>query len=240
VPFGRGLDLPVELYIHESNTPRRYLAEDNMEVPETIPLVGEAISEASRAAFTATATWATLAELNVREKLSLMNRWVDFERMERFAAAHDKAALRRKYGLDPEAVLVVNIGSVCQRKGQHVFVRAIDHLLKTPGSELAARDKVEFIMVGAREGLYLESVEQDIELMGIQHCTRLFPETLDIYDWYRLADIFVCTSFEESFPRVLLESASFRLPIVSTDVNGIPEMLIANDEAHLIKAGDHH
>jgi len=94
-------------------------------------------------------------------------------------------------------------------------------------------------MVGAREGLYLESIEQDIALMELKH-TRLFPETLDIYDWYRLADIFVCTSFEESFPRVLLESASFRIPIISTNVNGIPEMLVNNDEAFLIPAGDYH
>ena len=48
----------------------------------------------------------------------------------------------------------------------------------------------------------------------------------------------VCTSFEESFPRVLLEGMSFRLPIVSTDVHGIPEMLVNNDEAYLIPAGN--
>ena len=48
------------------------------------------------------------------------------------------------------------------------------------------------------------------------------------------------TSFEESFPRVLLEAATFRLPIVSTNVNGIPEMFVNNDQALLIGAGDHH
>ena len=51
--------------------------------------------------------------------------------------------------------------------------------------------------------------------------------------------MFVCTSFEESFPRVLLESAAFRLPIVTTNVNGIPEML-ARDEAWLIPPGDRY
>jgi glycosyltransferase involved in cell wall biosynthesis len=73
--------------------------------------------------------------------------------------------------------------------------------------------------------------------MGL-HQVRMFPETPDIYDFYRLADIVVCTSFEESFPRVLLEAMVFRARIVSTDVNGIPEMLTGNDEAHLVPAGD--
>ena len=44
----------------------------------------------------------------------------------------------------------------------------------------------------------------------------IVPETPDIYDFYRLADILVCTSFEESFPRVLLEAMVFGTRIVST------------------------
>jgi len=51
--------------------------------------------------------------------------------------------------------------------------------------------------------------------------------------------VFACTSFEESFPRVLLESAAFRLPIITTNVNGIAEMLAA-DEAWIIPPGDRY
>jgi glycosyltransferase involved in cell wall biosynthesis len=39
-------------------------------------------------------------------------------------------ALRRKHGLDPDAVVVVNIGSVCERKGQHIYIRGLDLLRK--------------------------------------------------------------------------------------------------------------
>jgi len=70
------------------------------------------------------------------------------------------------------------------------------------------------------------------------HEVKIFPETPDIYDFYRLADILVCTSFEESFPRVLLEAMVFGTRIISTDVNGIPEMLTNTDEAYLVPAGD--
>ncbi|MBP7481675.1 MAG: glycosyltransferase, partial [Lacunisphaera sp.] len=45
-------------------------------------------------------------------------------------------------------------------------------------------------------------------------------------------------SFEESFPRVLLEAMVFGPRIVSTDVNGIPEMVTDTDEAHLVRPGD--
>jgi glycosyltransferase involved in cell wall biosynthesis len=69
--------------------------------------------------------------------------------------------------------------------------------------------------------------------------TFFAPESSEIFDFYRLADIFVCTSFEESFPRVLLESAVFRLPIITTNVNGIVEML-APDEAWITPPGDRY
>ncbi|MDB6127108.1 MAG: hyaD 1, partial [Verrucomicrobia bacterium] len=211
VYLGQALGKPTALYIHESNTPRKFFTEHGLASPEVVPLIEQAIKEAGRVIFTARATRQIFEELNVSDNFRTLASWVDIERIERFAAEHDRRALRKKYGLDPDATLVVNIGSICQRKGQHVFIRAVDQLNKQHGGSFADKGRIEFIMVGAREGLYLESIEQDIALMELKN-TRIFPETLDIYDWYRLADIFVCTSFEESFPRVLLESASFRIP----------------------------
>ncbi len=237
VHLARQLGVPSALYIHESNSARRFFAEHRLAAPGLIPHVEQALKDAGRIIFTARATRRIFEELNTRNHFRTLASWVDLERINRFAAGHDKRALRRKHGLDPEATLVVNIGSVCMRKGQHIFIRAVDQLQKQHGAALARHGRIEYLMVGARPGLYLETIQQDIELMGLAD-TRLFPETLDIYDWYRLADIFVCTSFEESFPRVLLESAAFQIPIVSTDVNGIPEMLVNNDEAYLIPAGD--
>jgi O-antigen biosynthesis protein len=239
VPLGQKLNIPAALYIHESNAPRRFFSEHNLASPEVIPLIEDAIRDASRVVFIAAASRKIFADLNMHDNFRLINSWIDVERIERFMAEHSRAALRQKYGIPLNATVLVNVGSVCQRKGQHIYIRAIDHLLKQHGPELATHGPLEFIMVGAREGLYLETIKQDIELLGITN-TRLVPETFDVYDWYRLADIFVCTSFEESFPRVLLEAATFRLPVVSTNVDGIPEMFVNNDEAYLIGAGDYH
>jgi glycosyltransferase involved in cell wall biosynthesis len=198
--------------------------------------VEEAFRLATRVVFTAAATRTIHEELNVNDNFRTLASWVDFDRIERFAATHDQRALRLKHGLDPDAVLVVNIGSVCERKGQHIYIRGIDLLRKDlPG--LFPGKTIQWVMVGAREGLYMETLQEDIQLMGL-HDMKIFPETPDIYDFYRLADILVCTSFEESFPRVLLEAMVFGTRIVSTDVNGIPEMVTNTDEAWLVPAGD--
>ena len=222
------------LYIHESNTVKRFFS------PLLPPVMHETVEEAFRLAtrvvYTAQATRDLHEELNVHDNFRTLASWVDFARIEQFTAAHDQAALRRKHGLDPDAVVIVNIGSVCERKGQHIYIRGID-LLGKELPTLFPGKKIQWVMVGAREGLYMESLTEDIQLMGL-HDVKIFPETPGIYDFYRLADILVCTSFEESFPRVLLEAMVFGTRIVSTDVNGITEMLTNTDEAYLVPAGD--
>ena len=80
-------------------------------------------------------------------------------------------------------------------------------------------------------------MQQDIALLGLDN-VQIVPETGDINDYFRMADLLVCTSFEESFPRVLIEAMALGVRIVSTDVFGIPEMLTGNDEALLVPAGD--
>ncbi len=222
------------LYIHESNAVKRFFA-PLLPAPlhETVE---EAFRLATRVVFTARATRDIHEPLNGNDNFRTLASWVDFDRIERFAAAHDARSLRLKHGLDPDAVLVVNIGSVCERKGQHIYIRGID-LLEQDLPALFPGKKIQWVMVGAREGLYMETLQEDIKLMGL-HDVKIFPETPDIYDFYRLADLLVCTSFEESFPRVLLEAMVFGTRIVSTDVNGIPEMVTNTDEAWLVPAGD--
>jgi len=92
-------------------------------------------------------------------------------------------------------------------------------------------------MVGARVSLYLDFLRDQIESSGATNL-RLVEEREDVYDFYRLSDIFVCASFEESFPRVILEAMAFKLGIVSTNVFGIPDMVSDGGEALLVPAGD--
>jgi glycosyltransferase involved in cell wall biosynthesis len=226
---------PALLYVHESSPVRRFFAP--LVAPALCALVEEAFRTATHVVFTADASRAVFAYLGERGHFALLPSWVDVARIDAFAAAHDRAALRRKHGLDPAATLVVNIGSVCERKGQHVFIRAI-RLLQPELSALHPGRQIQFVMVGARSGPYLQTLQEEITRLGLD-ATTLVPETGEIFDYYRLADLFVCTSFEESFPRVLLESAAFQLPIVTTNVNGIPEML-APDEAWLVPPGDRY
>ncbi|MBI2517721.1 MAG: glycosyltransferase [Opitutae bacterium] len=230
------LGRPSALYLHESKPVKRFF--ETTLPPLMHPTAEEALRLATRVIFTAQSTRDIHEEQNLNDNFRSVASWVDFARIDAFAAAHTPAELRRKHGLDPDAVVVVNIGSVCERKGQHIYIRGID-LLRKELPTLFPGKKIQWVMVGARDGLYMETLTEDIQLMGLQE-VKIFRETPDIYDFYRLADLLVCTSFEESFPRVILEGMVFGNRIVSTDVNGIAEMLTNTDEAYLVPAGDQH
>lgn len=228
--------VPSLLYVHESSAIRRFF--EPLLDASLFPVVEAAFRTATRVAFTAESSRRVFAYLGDHANFCLLPSWVDAGRVDAFAAAHTAGDLRRQHGFAPDEVLVVNIGSVCERKGQHVFIQAVD-LLRSELAFTYPGKKIRFVMVGARPGLYLETLREEIRRLDLEDLTSFVGETGSIYDFYALADVFVCSSFEESFPRVILESAAFRRLIVSTNVNGIAEM-IGPEEAWLVPPGERY
>lgn len=220
------------LYIHESTTPDSFYF--GYMAPATLPVVKETFTLASQVSFLTEATRRYYLPLLTRANHSINPGWIDLARIDRFRADHSRDQLRTRLKVAPGRLLVVNIGSVCNRKGQHIFARAVD-LLWRRHPELAARG--EFLMVGGRTTAYDTAI---VELLGYldRANLRVIPETSEPYVYYGAADLFVCSSYEESFPRVVLEAMAFALPIVSTDVHGIPEMARPGQEAVLVAPGD--
>ena len=56
--------------------------------------------------------------------------------------------------------------------------------------------------------------------------------------YYGIADLLVISSRSEGSPNALLEAMAARVPVVSTNVGGIPEIVSHRDSAWLIPAAD--
>jgi glycosyltransferase involved in cell wall biosynthesis len=226
---------PALFYVHESAPIPRLFAP--LVAPALIPVVAESLTLAQRVVFTADASRQVHAVNQPRANFRVLPSWLDAVGIGRFAAQHDRAALRAKHGFAPDAVVLLNLGTVCERKGQHVFLQAAE-ILEPEFRANFPEKKIEFVMVGARDDDFLRAMKTKAADARLQ-TVRFVPETRENYDFLHLADVLVCTSFEESSPRVLLEAAAFGTLIVSTDVNGIPEMF-GGEEAILIEPGDRY
>jgi glycosyltransferase involved in cell wall biosynthesis len=222
---------PSLFYIHESSSVFRFF-----ELKLALPLHGlvhAALGGATRTLFLCAATRAYYEDDNRRGNFRLVPSWIRLDEIDAFRRTHDRAALRRKHGLADDEIVIANIGTVCERKGQHIFLRAVDHFNHHHG----ARGRFRFVLVGARPGIYLDLLQRDLARLALPNVT-LVPETRDVYDFFVAADLFVCTSYEESFPRVVMEAMAFRTPIVSTDVHGIAELIGQRQDGYLVPPGD--
>jgi glycosyltransferase involved in cell wall biosynthesis len=195
--------------------------------------VEEAFALASRVSFLAAAT-RRYYEPFCRDNSFLNPGWLDLSAVNAFRARHRTADLRSNLGLQPQERLVVNIGTVCDRKGQTLFARMVELLWQRDPITAAT---CRFVIVGARHSLYDAALQALIRDLGRTNL-QIVPETGDVFSWYAAADIFVCSSFEESFPRVVLEAMGFGLGIVSTDVHAIPEIVRDGQEALLFPTGN--
>lgn len=222
---------PSLFYIHESTSIKRFFSKS---LDESLQgLVKRAFEMATRALFLCKATEAYYKDHDLNRNFRIVPSWIKLQEIETFRAAHPREALREKYGYRTDEVIVANIGTVCERKGQHTFIRAVEHFNHSNHDGRTYR----FLLVGGRESFYQELLQADLRALGVTN-VQIVPETRDVYDFFQLADLFVCSSFEESFPRVLLEAMAFRIPIVSTDVHGIPEIVRNRAEAYLMPPGD--
>ena len=222
---------PSLLYLHESATIFRFF-ERKLELG-LHGLVADALRRATRALFLCQATRDYYDDLNVNGNFRIVPSWIHLDAMAEFARGHTRAEMRRKHGFADDEIVIANIGTVCERKGQHVFLRAVEHFTCQ-----GHRGKFRFVMVGARPGIYLDLLKRDLARPGLPAFT-LVPETREVFDFFVAADLFVCTSYEESFPRVVMEAMAFRTPIVSTDVHGIKEMIGQRQQGYLVPPGDH-
>ena len=223
---------PSLFYIHESSSIFRFFESS---LPLSLHhLVGQAFERTTRALFLCQATQAYYEDHNRHGNFRIVPSWIRLDVIEMFRRTHDRAALRRKHGIADDETVIANIGTVCERKGQHIFLRALEHFHREHG----ARGKFHFIMVGARPGIYLDLLQRDLARLDGPKVT-LVPETPDVFDFFVAADLFVCTSYEESFPRVVMEAMAFRTPLVSTNVHGIAELVGQRQDGYLVPPGDH-
>ena len=133
-------------------------------------------------------------------------------------------------GGGPASDLLVCVGRLCEQKGQHLLVEAVDRLTRRGVS-------VRLRLIGdgpMRAGLEAAARERGIA-DRVEFTGNATAEA--IRGHLRECRGFVLPSFAEGLPVVIMEALAMRRPVVSTYVAGIPELV---DPAcgHLVPAGD--
>jgi glycosyltransferase involved in cell wall biosynthesis len=146
----------------------------------------------------------------------------------RFSA--QKRELREELNVDDRRVLVYT-GSLARRKGVDVLLAALSRVVETfPDTYLliAGEGPERHRLTSLCDQLDLA---KNVRFMGHTDYTKI-PALL------AAADIYVFPSFSEGMPRAVLEAMAMELPVVSSRVDGIGEVIENDNTGLLVQPGD--
>jgi len=160
-----------------------------------------------------------------RRKLRVIGYGVDVDGVDR-VAVDAVARVRAEIGASPGELLVGSVGRLVEQKDYPTQLRAF---------ALAARHAaLRMIVAGA--GPLAESLKDLARRLGIADRVAWIGERRDVPAVLRSLDAFVIASKFEPFGVSVLEAMAAGLPIVSTDVNELPEILDGGRAGMLVHA----
>ena len=137
--------------------------------------------------------------------------------LKRFGNLPDRTEARRRLGLPPDAAIILYVGRLLETKGVRELLTALARMQER---------RVLGLFIGAGP------LEDEIAAASRCRCVGLQPnERIPLY--MRAADLLVLPSHAEGMPTVLVEAGAVGLPVVSTAVGGIPELL-DDGRGHLV------
>ena len=136
---------------------------------------------------------------------------------------------RESLGIPKSASVVVQVARLDYLK---------DHVTAVKALSLATQQTdIHLVIVG--EGPERNKIENEIREQQIADRVHLVGLRNDIPDILREADILLLTSISEVIPLTLIEGMATGLPVVSTDVGGVAEVIRENESGFLCSAQDH-
>lgn len=127
-----------------------------------------------------------------------------------------------------ESVRIIFLGKLIDNKGLSDLFKALKIICKE-----------NFIVNVAGEG-DIEKYKRIVNDLGLTNKINFLGWISGVRKklFFENADIFVLPSYIEELPMSILEAMSYELPIISTTVGGIPEIVQDDYNGYLVKPGD--
>jgi len=137
----------------------------------------------------------------------------------------DKTSARAKLGLPQDKKLIGMVATLRSWKGHRFLVDAM--LDKRLDGALA-------VLVG--DGPQDENLMKQVAERGLKDRVIFAGRREDVQDWLRAFDVFVLPSTgNEGIPQALMQAMATALPVVTTPVGAIPELVTHNESGFIVQ-----
>jgi len=129
----------------------------------------------------------------------------------------EHSTLRGELGLADDDIVVGCVAVMRAAKGHKDLVDAIRPLM-------AARPNLHMVFVGAGSPTF-EQTQAYVQELGLQHRIHLMGTRRDVPNLLAGFDIFALATQQEASGTVYVEAQAAGLPVIGTNVGGVPEMM---------------
>lgn len=126
-----------------------------------------------------------------------------------------------------DCIRILSIGGLCERKNQLEILRFVLMCKKN-------RQCVRLVLLGDDQTDYGNQCKQFVEENGLSEEVKFQGFVSDVEAFLQNADVLLHASTVESYPGVIVESMANRVPVITTAIAGIPELLYHRKNAFLI------
>ena len=122
------------------------------------------------------------------------------------------------------------LGRIGERKGAYDLIETVKNI-KNEGI------KIKILMAGdgeiqkAKDIIKKENIEDSIEILG-------WIDNKQKEEYLESSDFYILPSYDEGMPMSVLEAMSYSLPVITTDVGGIPEIVRMKKNGIMVKPGN--
>jgi glycosyltransferase involved in cell wall biosynthesis len=135
---------------------------------------------------------------------------------------------RERHGLEPEAIVLTHVGRFAPPKNHALLIEAF--------AQVRTHTPLYLLLVGGGE--LEDAVRQQVAGLGLQERVRFLGVRADVPAILNASDLFVLSSRWEGNPLSVMEAMAAGLPVVSTAVGGVPELVREGETGLLVPSGD--
>lgn len=119
---------------------------------------------------------------------------------------------------EESTICMLSIGVLCRHKNQLECLKFVANCIENGYF-------VKLLVFGNEQNAYGELCKKYVEENQLQDHIQFMGYVSNVYDYFNRADLLIVASTVESYPSVIIASMANRIPVISTPVAGVPEVL---------------
>jgi glycosyltransferase involved in cell wall biosynthesis len=135
---------------------------------------------------------------------------------------------REELGIPPEAFIIGAVGRHFPEKNYGMLLKILSSL----------RQEFETVLLMVGGGPLMDEFLRKAAEVKVRDYVFAMGDRSDAQDLYPVFDVFVLSSVREGMPLVVIEAMACGIPVVSTDVGGIRNIVQEGNTGFLVPSGD--